>query len=101
MTPAEGVEVASLRQNRHKTIVGAGARGTIGSAEVIDHFLAAYDATHEVSPRTAHSSTALLPSECQNFLYLALESDATGSPWLVYVEYRGRNVYISGLGIDV
>ena len=68
---------------------------------MIDHFLAAYDATHDVSPRTAHSSTALLPSECQNFLDLALEPDASGNPWLVYIEYRGRNVYISGLGIDV
>ncbi|MDX2345025.1 MAG: hypothetical protein QNL26_14335, partial [Acidimicrobiia bacterium] len=74
---------------------------SVGSAEVVDPYLAAYTATHEVSPRTAHSSTALLPSQCQDFLYLALEPDATGNPWLVYIEYRGRNVYISGLGIDV
>ena len=78
-----------------------GDRASIGSAEVIDRFLAAYDATGEVSPRTPHSSIALLPSECQNFLYLALKPDATGNPWLVYIEYRGRNVYVSGLGIDV
>ena len=71
------------------------------SREAIARFLAAYDATQEISPRAAHSSSALLPSECQNFLYLALEPDAAGSPWLVYLEYRGRNVYISGLGIDV
>ena len=89
-----------MKVDRRRTIVG-GDRRSIGSAEVIDQFLAAYDATYDVSPRTAHSSTALLPSECQNFLYLALEPDASGNPWLVYIEYRGRNVYISGLGIDV
>jgi hypothetical protein len=101
VTLVESVEFASLRVERNRTIVGGGERGSIGTAEVIEHFLAAYDATREVSPRTAHSSTALLPSECQNFLYLALEPDASGNPWLVYVEYRGRNVYVSGLGIDV
>lgn len=97
----ESVELASVRSDRRRTYVGSGDRNPAGSTEVIDRFLTAYEATYEVTPRTAHSSTALLPSECQNFLYLALEPDETGNPWLVYVEYRGRNVYISGLGIDI
>jgi hypothetical protein len=71
------------------------------SEQVIRPFLAAYDATREINPRSAHSSSALLPSECQNFLYLALEPDASGRPWLVYIEYRGRRPYVAGLGIDV
>lgn len=71
------------------------------SEQVIRLFLAAYDATREINPRTAHSSSALLPSECQNFLYLALEPDASGRPWLVYIEYQGRRPYVAGLGIDV
>lgn len=101
VTLAESVELASLRIDRQRSNVVGGDRTSIGSAEVIGRFLAAYDATGEVNPRTPHSSTALLPSECQNFLYLVLEPDATGNPWLVYIEYRGRNVYVSGLGIDV
>jgi len=76
-------------------------RGIRLSEQVIRPFLAAYDATGEVNPRTAHSSSALLPSECQNFLYLTLEPDANGRPWLVYIEYRGKRPYIAGLGIDV
>ncbi len=64
-------------------------------------FMTAYDATEEISPRNAHSSVALLPSECQNFLYLALEPDALGRPWLVYIEYKDKTPYIVGLGIDL
>ena len=64
-------------------------------------FMTAYDATEDISPKTAHSSVALLPSECQNFLYLALEPDALGRPWLVYIEYKNKTPYIIGLGIDL
>ena len=64
-------------------------------------FLSAYDATENVSPKTPHSSVALLPSQTQNFLYLALEPDALGRPWLVYIEYKNKTPYIVGLGIDL
>lgn len=64
-------------------------------------FMTAYDATEDISPKTAHSSVALLPSECQNFLYLALEPDALGRPWLVYIEYKNKTPHIIGLGIDL
>ena len=63
--------------------------------------MTAYDATEEISPKNPHSSVALLPSECQNFLYLALEPDALGRPWLVYIEYKNKTPYIVGLGIDL
>ena len=70
-------------------------------AGAIAAFLSAYDATAEITPKTPHSSVALLPSECQNFLYLALEPDALGRPWLVYIEYKKKRPYIVGLGIDL
>ena len=70
-------------------------------AEVIVPFLAAYRATPTLSPKTPHSSAALLPIECQNFHYLVLRPDRQGRPWLVYFEFIDDRPYVVGLGIDV
>jgi hypothetical protein len=68
--------------------------------EVSEPFLSAYRATPKITPRTPHSATALLPIECRNFLYLSLESDAAGRPWLVFFEYVNEKPYVVGLGVD-
>jgi hypothetical protein len=70
------------------------------SREVTEPFLSAHRATKEISPQTPHSATALLPSECRNFLYLTLQTDAAGRPWLVFFEYIDGKPHIVGLGVD-
>jgi len=42
----------------------------------------------------------LLPIECRNFLYLSLQPDAAGRPWLVFFEYVNDRPYVVGLGVD-
>jgi hypothetical protein len=68
--------------------------------EISEPYLSALRATPYISPRTPHSSTALLPIECRNFHYLTLEPDAAGRPWLVFFEYVDDKPYVVGLGID-
>ena len=65
-------------------------------AEVIVPFLAAYRATPTLSPKTPHSSAALLPIECRNFHYLVLRPDRQGRPWLVYFEFIDDRPYVVG-----
>ncbi len=101
VTLVEHDELEALSAELHGVKMPVGIGRFAGSEQAVQRFLMAYDATTEVSPRTPHSSSALLPSECQNLLYLALQPDATGSPWLVYIEYQGRHVYVAGIGIDV
>jgi len=67
---------------------------------VLVPFLTAYAGTQRVTAEAAHSSTALLPTACENYLYLALHNDATGRPWLVFFEYRKGRPWIAGIGID-
>jgi len=69
-------------------------------SEVRAPFLSAYRATARITPKTAHSATALLPIECRNFLYLTLRLDAAGRPWLVFFEYVNGRPYVVGLGVD-
>ncbi len=66
---------------------------------VSEPFLAAFDATEEISASTAHSQAALIPAEVWNFRYLAL-GEETKQPWLVFFEYEGGTPRIVGLGID-
>ena len=66
---------------------------------VAEPFLAAFDATDEVSAQTAHSQAALIPAEVWNFRYLAL-GEGTPQPWLVFFEYDSGTPRIVGLGID-
>ncbi|MDJ0960174.1 MAG: Ig-like domain-containing protein [Acidimicrobiia bacterium] len=68
--------------------------------EISEPFLSAHRATPHISPQTPHSATALLPTECRNFLYLSLEPDAAGRPWLVFFEYVKDKPYVVGLGVD-
>ena len=68
--------------------------------EVSEPFLSAHRATPKITPKTAHSATALLPIECRNFLYLSLQPDAAGRPWLVFFEYVDGKPYVVGLGVD-
>ena len=65
---------------------------------VAEPFLAAFDATGEVTAVTAHSKTALIPAEPWNFPYLSLGA-GTRQPWLVFFEYEGGTPRIVGLGI--
>jgi hypothetical protein len=67
---------------------------------VLVPFLTAYTGTQRVTAEAAHSSTALLPTECENYLYLVLHSDAVGRPWLVFFEYRAGRPRVAGIGID-
>ncbi len=68
---------------------------------VVEPFLATYDSTHEVDPKTPHSRRALIPTECWNFAYLALRGDGREPPWLVWFEYVRGKPRIVGLGVDV
>jgi hypothetical protein len=67
---------------------------------VLVPFLTAYAGTQRVTAEAAHSSTALLPTECENYLYLVLHNDAVGRPWLVFFEYRAGRPRVAGIGID-
>ncbi|MEA1903804.1 MAG: hypothetical protein U9N56_09785 [Actinomycetota bacterium] len=66
---------------------------------VAEPFLAAYEATDEITAATAHSQAALIPAEVWNFRYLALGEESP-QPWLVFFEYEQGNPHIVGLGID-
>ena len=66
---------------------------------VAEPFLAAYDATDEVTPNIPHSHSALIPAEVWNFRYLALGEGQT-QPWLIFFEYVKGTPRIVGLGID-
>ena len=68
---------------------------------VIEPFLATYDSTSQVDPKTPHSRRALIPTECWNFAYLALRGDGREPPWLVWFEYVNGKPRIVGLGVDV
>ncbi|MGD2060692.1 MAG: Ig-like domain-containing protein [Acidimicrobiia bacterium] len=63
-------------------------------------FLEAYDATPEVTAAVPHSRSALIPTECWNFPYLAIGRSRGVQPWLVFFEYRNGKAHIAGLGID-
>jgi hypothetical protein len=63
-------------------------------------FLEAYDATPEITAETPHSRSALIPTECWNFPYLAIGPANGVQPWLVFFEYRDGKAHIAGLGID-
>ena len=67
---------------------------------VLVPFLTAYAGTRGVTAEAAHSSTALLPTACENYRYLVLHNDATGRPWLVFFEYRKGRPWVAGIGID-
>jgi Bacterial Ig domain len=67
---------------------------------VAQPFLEAYDATPDVSPEVPHSRSALIPTECLNFPYLAIGTSLGVQPWLVFFEYRDGKALIAGLGID-
>jgi hypothetical protein len=67
---------------------------------VAQPFLEAYDATPEISSDVAHSRSALIPTECWNFPYLAVGTAGGVQPWLVFFEYRDGKPLIAGLGID-
>lgn len=67
---------------------------------VLVPFLTAYAGTQRVTAEASHSSTALLPTECENYLYLVLHNDAIGRPWLVFFEYRSGRPRVAGIGID-
>jgi CSLREA domain-containing protein len=66
---------------------------------VAQPFLEAYDATTEISAATPHSKSALIPTECWNFPYLALGGHGV-QPWLVFFEYRDGKALIAALGVD-
>lgn len=66
---------------------------------VAEPFLAALDATPEITAATAHSHMALIPAEVWNFRYLAL-GEGSPQPWLVFFEYEQGKPRIVGLGID-
>jgi hypothetical protein len=66
---------------------------------VAQPFLEAYDATTEISAATPHSKSALIPTECWNFPYLALGGHGV-QPWLVFFEYRNGKALIAALGVD-
>ena len=66
---------------------------------IAEPFLAAFDATDELSASTAHSQAALIPAEVWNFRYLAL-GEGTTQPWLLFFEYVAGTPRIVGLGID-
>ena len=68
---------------------------------VVEPFLATYEGTDEVDPKTPHSRRALIPTECWNFAYLALRGDGREPPWLVWFEYVRGKPRIAGLGVDV
>lgn len=63
-------------------------------------FLEAYQTTPEITPDRAHSSSALIPTECWNFPYMAIGSADGVQPWLVFFEYRKGRAWIAGIGID-
>ena len=67
---------------------------------VLVPFLTAYAGTQRVTAEAPHSSTALLPTECENYRYLVLHNDAIGRPWLVFFEYRSGRARVAGIGID-
>ena len=93
-----------MNGSRLQTLNGFGPSNPGASEFVVavsEPFLEAYDATPEVSASVPHSRTALIPSECRNFPYLALGTLAEGvQPWLVFFEYRNGKAWIAGLGID-
>jgi CSLREA domain-containing protein len=66
---------------------------------VADPFLAAFDATREITAETAHSQAALIPAEVWNFRYLALGEESS-QPWLVFFEFKQGKPRIVGIGID-
>ncbi|MGB8362435.1 MAG: Ig-like domain-containing protein, partial [Acidimicrobiia bacterium] len=67
---------------------------------VAEPFLEAYRATPEISAYRAHSSSALIPTECWNFPYMSLGNADGVQPWLVFFEYRHGRAWIAGIGID-
>jgi hypothetical protein len=67
---------------------------------VAEPFLEAYQATPEISAYRAHSRSALIPTECWNFPYMALGNVDGVQPWLVFFEYRKGRAWIAGIGID-
>jgi hypothetical protein len=67
---------------------------------VAEPFLEAYRSTPEISAYRAHSSSALIPTECWNFPYMSLGNADGVQPWLVFFEYRHGKAWIAGIGID-
>ncbi|MDH5421536.1 MAG: DUF5011 domain-containing protein, partial [Acidimicrobiia bacterium] len=81
------------------TIGGPGA-GQFDGADVAPSFLAAYKNTPHVTPKTPHSTSALIPVPLWNFHYVAVPGTSSNVPWLVYFEYRNGKPYIVALGAD-
>lgn len=54
----------------------------------------------EVSPKVAHSQSALIPTELWNFPYLAIAAPGH-SPWLIHFEYHRGEPFIAGVSLDV
>jgi hypothetical protein len=80
--------------------VGGPNAGRFDGADVVASFLSAYAHTEHVSPKTPHSSSALIPTPLWNFHYLAVPGIDSDVPWLVYFEYRHGKPVIVALGAD-
>ena len=79
------------------------AGGSIPSIrrQIIEPFIESFAATTAFTPDRPHSRSALIPTECWNFPYLALARPDDGSAWLVYFEYVRGRPRVAGIGLDV
>ena len=79
------------------------ASGSIPSIrrQILEPFIESFAATSAFTPHRPHSRSALIPTECWNFPYLALARPDEGSAWLVYFEYRRGRPRVVGIGLDV
>ena len=103
MISPRGFIVASqsgIERIRRADVSGA-ATGLSDVRSTLRSFATAVDATADLSTRIRHSSNALLPIGCRNFLYLSIRPDDHGERWVVFFEYVGRRLYIVGISKDV
>ena len=80
-----------------------GPNGHIPSVarSTIEPFLRSFEATSTYTPQRPHSRSALIPTECWNFPYLALNRTAHAPAWLLYFEYHWGRPKVVGIGLDV
>jgi len=106
LTLAVGGRVRTVPFEQVRQLIGNGLEGNANRVQlqfretIALPFITACRATPELSPKTPHSSKALLPVERQTFHYLTLRRDLVGQPWLVFFEYVGDRPCIVGFGID-
>ena len=55
--------------------------------------------TPDISHNTAHSRSALIPTELWNFPYLAIHAPGH-TPWLIHFEYINNKPHIAAISLD-